>query len=133
MPPPAATGAMAAGLKDGEYGAFWSGPGSAPGVDGECGTKGVSNGPSTPGGISTGGPNGSGMPDELRSIWLAGTAGTQGRRVEGPPIPGVTGTGVGPVPGISGGPLEAGMKGAELGAPGIRGSRKVLDDCAFAA
>src|SRR4029434_8663605 len=104
-------------------------PGSGPGVEGGAGIKGVIKGPSTPGGISTAGVNGNGMPDVPWSIWLAGIAGIHGSNVEGFACPGTTPAGVGPSPIAGGCPSAAGTNGGALLAPGIRGVRSVDEDC----
>src|SRR5262249_12792285 len=101
-------------------------PGSGPGVDGDGGMNGVRAGPNTPGGVSTGGPTGDGIPELPMSMVSAGMAGTQGSNVGGPPIPGVTGAGVGPSPGGGGGPSGGGTKGGDASCPGINGFLSVV-------
>ena len=79
-----------------------NGPGSAPGVEGGAGIKGVSIGPKTPGGDTIDGVTGKGTPVAGHPTVLAGMLVTHGFNSGELPIPGVTGADVGPLP-IAGG------------------------------
>jgi hypothetical protein len=98
-------------------------------VEGELGINGVSKGPNTPAGVAIDGDTGNPIPELLKSMSLLGKFVTHGKRVGGPPIPGLTGNGVGPLPNAGGAHDTGGTNGALCSAPGMSGVCNVVVSC----